>query len=320
MGIFNESQFTELLNPSLSDLQKALLDYAENRTAHGDILIFYFSGHGCVIGANDFGFCPIDTKICHTPSGVGVLPLSVLSFTQLVRTLSIVDVHPVMIIDACFSAAVSTTDALGITESMHDNLHRYAASSYGILCSSYEQSVSLDFHDGGAFTKALQIVAKQGMSGKNKRTDFLTLIDLSSPIQERLSKDGMPLSRLHVGPGLPSIPLVRNTAFEARTERFGRELRDAVKYMHDAHPKEVSISDFADNVSKAAYGNHSKLSLSPWALAKDGSNARKRLLTERGVKFAKGALTVPETIQKGPDRDEWNAKPGTRQISIKDVT
>lgn len=318
LGIYEAERFTELLNPSLDDLQRALLDYAETRTAHGDILIFYFTGHGCVIGGNDFGFCPVDAKVCNTPSGGGILPLSVLSFSQLVRTLSLVDVHPVMIIDACFSAAIGTTDSLRITESMHDNLQRHAASSYGILCSSYEQSASIDQPDGGVFTKALRAVAEKGMGGKLKRQHFLTLMDLAEPVQESLSRDGMPLSRLHVGPGLPQIPLVRNVAFEARTERFGKELYEAITYMHKVHPAEVNVSDFAAHVSNTAYGNHNKLSYLPWGLSKKGSNARKRRLTERGLRFAKGLLSIPEVIERVGDSDEWQAQSGTRQVAYKD--
>ncbi|MBA7550422.1 hypothetical protein ES705_42936 [subsurface metagenome] len=33
-----------------------IIDYAVSRSAIGDILILYFSGHGCVIGGNEFGY------------------------------------------------------------------------------------------------------------------------------------------------------------------------------------------------------------------------------------------------------------------------
>ena len=75
-AIFQPAQFIELRNPTTRELQEAINNYVISRSAEGDILIFYFSGHGVSIGRDDFGFCTLDT-IVHPITRV-TLPLSII--------------------------------------------------------------------------------------------------------------------------------------------------------------------------------------------------------------------------------------------------
>src|SRR3990172_8819933 len=100
-ALFESNQFVEVLNPDSGELRQFLNEYLMGRSAEGDILIFYFSGHGVSIGRDDFGFCTTDT-IIHPTSHV-VLPLSVIKFSEILSSINLANVIPVFIIDACYS-------------------------------------------------------------------------------------------------------------------------------------------------------------------------------------------------------------------------
>ena len=221
------------------------------------------------------------------------------------------------ILDACFSSQVASTFNK-LTGAMQDEMNRM--SSYAFLCSSFEATTSIDTSQGGEFTKALCNIAKSGRSdGKYRRRQYLTVQDIQRPLQDRLSKDGCPLSRLFVGPNLPDVPLFRNVSFNPIVYKFGRELRDVVLYMwNKGHPREVAITDLT-NVSKGAYGNHTKLNYAPWALAEYGQTKRRRKLTSRGIRFAQGKLSIPESIFEDPDTDQWVPLAHSKRINIKSI-
>jgi len=300
---------TTLLENATSDqLRDAVVDYAANRSARGDILIFYFSGHGSIVGGpgSDFGFCTKDTR--KTADGK-VFPLSVVSFPDIVKTLAMADVHPVFIIDACFSSAISG--------SMQDDLHRHKGGSYAFLCSSHETDESLDFDDGGAFTKAFVAACKAGISGTlGKRRQCLTLTDLAPAVREHLEREGSPLSRCYVGPDLPVVPIARNVGFKTQRYKFSPQYMRLVELLYnDGDPIAIPISEFARRVGNGAYGNHTKLSYKPWGLLKDGPKPQTRELTSRGVRFVRGALSIPKAIELDPVSGAWQAVDGAERIS-----
>jgi site-specific DNA-methyltransferase (adenine-specific) len=217
LGVYSDEQIDILSNPSVEELRSALVNYTMARSAKGDILVFYFSGHGTVLADKEFGLCLRDSKI--RPDGGGCLPLSVLSFGDVIRTLTSADVHPVFIVDACFSAKAGQNEQNKVVEAMHDDVHRIAASSYGLLCACHSETLASDTGDGGAFTRALFEVAQTGLADDaHRQKPFLQLKELSRPIQQRLTAAGFPLSKLYLGPDLPDFPLVRNAGYQPRAD------------------------------------------------------------------------------------------------------
>lgn len=317
IGLFSKAQIQILENPTVEMLRKAFVDYAMARSAKGDVLVFYFSGHGTSMGNNEFGFCLKDTQV--RPDGGGCVPLSVLRFDDIVRTLTAADVHPIFIIDACFSGKAGQ-EQMKILGAMQDDMHRTAASSYGLLCACYAEVLAHDTEEGGAFTRALCEVASSGLDDKlHKAKPLLELADLSGPVQQRLMKDGFPLSKLYLGPDLPSFALVRNAAYQARTESLMGYHGDILRYLwNDGDPREVSLTQILKSLGQSAYGNHSKLSLAPWRLVEDGKNSKHRRLTERGKQFLLGKLRLPEMIERNLQTGEWEAGKG-RIVGIDDV-
>ncbi len=318
LGVYQDKQIQTLANPTVEELRSAVVKYAMDRSAKGDILIFYFSGHGSVLANNEFGLCLKDTKI--RPDGGGCLPLSVLSFDDIIRTLTAADVHPVFIIDACFSGKAGQNEQNKVVEAMHDDVHRVAASSYGLLCACYGEALAHDTDDGGAFTKALYEVASAGLADDTHRQKpHLQLSDFSRPIQQRLTTTGFPLPKLYLGPDLPEFPLVRNAGFQPRTETLMAYHRQTLELLWDGgKDRTVSLTEILRKLGQSAYGNHSKLSLGPWDLVEDGEDTKHRRLTKRGRLFVAGKLKVPETIEKGA-KGEWRPADHAREVGLADI-
>lgn len=84
---------------------------------------------------------------------------------------------------------------------------------------------------------------------------------------------------------------------ESRRYKFAPYFTELILYMwNDGQPKEVSIQEIRESVGASAYGNHRKLSFTPWRLVENGINTKSRKLTQRGIEFAQGNLQVPATI------------------------
>ena len=318
-GLYQTKRFTSLANPTVEKVRNTLIEYARSRSARGDFLVLYFSGHGCVIGTNGFGFCLADTSLSAFDEG-GILPLSVLSFRDVVQTLAAADIHPIFIIDACFSSAAARGFDAKLPSVMHDDLHTYAAGSYGLLCSSYMTTAAVET-DGGGFTKAICAIIGEGLSADKQRFwPFLTLRAIAAPLQARLTNEGLPLPKLYLGADLPDIPIAKNALYKPQTEHFSPYMRSILEYIwNNGSPKEAHHEDLRNRVGPGAYGNHSKLSLPPWALVEDGIRKRTRRLTAKGEKFMRGKARIPDRIIKDPILWEWVAAPDCKMISIHDV-
>jgi hypothetical protein len=103
LALFEPRQYIELQNPTAEQLRRTINQYVYDRGAYNDLLLFYFSGHGAPIGSSDFAFCTRDTM--KHPGEQIILPMTAVSFTEILRTLWIKRVTPVFIIDACYSGA-----------------------------------------------------------------------------------------------------------------------------------------------------------------------------------------------------------------------
>ncbi len=321
LALFDTSKVRELHNPTNQDFRNAIAEYTKDRSATGDILILYFSGHGCTMPNGNFGFCLKDTRIGGLTEAV--LPATVVSADSLLTTLAIANVHPVLIIDACFSSATSPQGGEASALTVEESLKKQNAQSYALLASSSSSSVSIDTSDGGAFTQALYTVICSGLSDKvGKRSPLIMIDQLAGPLQEELSKMGVPLSRCFVGPDLPALPIARNPAYKPQTEAFTPQMRRIVDLLwNQGTPIEVTISEFNSEIGPGAYANHSKLSYGPWGLLEDGKAGSKktRRLSSRGRKFAQGKLQIPKRIERDPFLGEWKPASEATSIGIDDV-
>lgn len=218
-ALFLPNQFIELYDPTAEQLREKINEYVLARQAKGDILLLYFSGHGTPLGPDDFGFCVTNTVV--HPLEQTTLPLSVVKFSDLLQTISIAHVTPVIIIDACYSGMagrnldIPPVEAISI---MQHKVHSLVASKYALLCSCSENQESVDTSSGGIFSHYLIEVASKGIRG-SKHTpskSLLGLRDIFNRLEERVLSysSGNITPRLYLGPTLPDFPLIKNTQYK----------------------------------------------------------------------------------------------------------
>jgi len=318
-ALFGEDQFISIQDPTSNDLRTQISSYTLSRSADADILVFYFSGHGVSIGRDDFGFCTTDTDI--HPGANKVLPLTVVKFSDLLDTVSLMGIIPIVIIDACYSgiagnALIQPHDAI---VTMQNEIRRTAASNYALLCSCSDLQSSVDTPKGGVFSRCLFDVISNGIQGLN--SNLVSLKDVFQPLNRLIEteiRDAKP--RLFLGDTLLDFPLARNILFTPQSYSFVGHLLCIIKSLwNNGNERELTPSEIHDICGKGAYGNHQKLSLEPWMLVENVPNSRNRRLTQRGRLFAQGKLKIPKTIEKDPSSNKWVVAAGSIQVDINSV-
>jgi hypothetical protein len=318
ISIFKKAQVKLVPDPTNNELRNVITEYTQSRTARGDILVFYYSGHGCILPSGPFGFCPKDTNL--NAEGE-ILPISVVSITDVLDTLSVSDIHPVFIVDACFSSAISTqTPSLG-KAALESSWSRANVGPRALLASSGPTTESRDSENGGLFTQALYKTIHSGLtSTEGSKLPYLTLKELDAPLLEELTLMGPPLSRYHVEGAFPALPIARNPGFRPTAEYFsGTYKRIVMLLWNEGDPQICKSSEFSDKIGQGAYSNHSKLDLEPWGLLEDVDSRSYRKLTKKGMKFAAGEIKIPKKISKDPVSGTWKKAAKSQMISIDDV-
>lgn len=318
-ALYKPYQFIELFDPTSEVLRQRLNDYILGRSANNDILIFYFSGHGVPVGRNDFGFCTVDT-ISH-PGANAVLPLTLLKFSDLLNSISVMDISPVIIIDACFSGtaggAITSHEAM---TTMHDRINQETATNHALFCSCSDLQSSLSSSIGGIFSNCLFEVVNEGISSAKGRWHLIGLKQIYQHLMRKVEAKATESSpRVYVGETLPDFPLAKNTQYRPQNYSFVGHLKSIIDALwNDGTERELSASEIDEICGKGAYGNHRKLSYEPWQLVENDPTNRKRRLTERGRMFVQGKLTIPRDIQKDPVTQQWVPAKNSMQINFQD--
>src|SRR4030067_3426663 len=63
VAIYKPSHYLVLENPTSNQFRQEIIRFAIDRSARGDILILFFSGHGAVLRGESFAFCLSDTRL-----------------------------------------------------------------------------------------------------------------------------------------------------------------------------------------------------------------------------------------------------------------
>jgi hypothetical protein len=315
-ALYKGNRFTQLIDPKSDQLRKTIVDYAMDRSAPNDILVFYFSGHGVIIGHNDLGICAVDTQI-HPEFKIPV-PLNLIRFSDIIETLSAVKVDPVIIIDACFSGQGG--EIIGrIYDQLKRNIQAETASSYALLCSSRKIEATPDHQEGGPFSSTLVNVANKGKDGKDyKRKKELTLKDLYSSIREEIEIMGLDIvPQLFIGDTLPDFGFVKNNKFKPLTTSITKgQLKVLNALWNNGNSKILSVDDF-QKIGSTEHTTYNKLSYKPaWGLL-EKVDSKKRRLSIRGIQFMKGELKIPKSIIK-QDNEEWVPNTNAQLLGIED--
>lgn len=322
-ALYKPQQYLELFNPSSSELRKFIIEYVVSRSADGDILIFYFSGHGVPIGRDDFGFCTTDTTI-HTLSGV-TLPLSVVKFSELLSSIHVANIIPVIIIDACYSGMAGKSlsiPAIEVISGLQHQVHSLEASKYALLCSCADDQLSTDTAHGGVFSGHLITIASMGFPSDEVKKPVLSLQDIFQKLSEMVLRDtGNSTPRLYLGPTLPEFPLVKNRQYVPRRYSLSPSYISIMKALwHSGKERNLSPKEIGDICGNGAYCNHNKLSFAPWGFVETVLSTRKRRLTTRGRQFLLGTLEVPKTVILDPQTNVVIQAKNTKFVKYRDFT
>lgn len=320
-AVFSPKQFIDLRNPTSSEFRDKINDYVLGRSAEGDILILYFSGHGVAVGRDDFGFCTTDT-IIHPKSKIA-LPLSVVKLSEVLASLNTANIIPVVIIDACYSGVAGKQLKIPSFEAIstiQDKIHTVAASSYALLCSCSELDISVDTSDGGIFSNYLAEILTEGIEKDKDDPSIITLHDIFNELSERVLSINAELSpRLYIGTTLPKFPLAINPKHKLRKLTISPVYISILAALwKNGSPQTLTPDQILNLCGQGAYGNHNKLSLEPWDLVETVPGTKLRRLTDKGEKFMQGDFTIPKSIRKDPKTDKWVDVRKTKYVSYKD--
>lgn len=321
-ALFSDSQFIEVIDPSAEELRSVINDYVNGVSNHGEILFFYFSGHGAPIGRKDFGFFASDTVI-HEGSG-SILPFSVLKFSDLLHTINISNITPIIVIDACYSGLAGHALEIQPTEmisTMKNEIHSEYASKYALLTSCTEYQTAIDTSIGGIFSHYLIEIAMGVIPTANQNKQFLNLHDIFPYLEERVMSytGGEVTPRLYLGAMLPEFHFVKNASYSPRVEMFAPYLVCILQALLNKNKgKGLSPSEILKACGEGAYGNHNKLSLGPWSLVETNADTGKRILNDRGKNFLLGKQTIPRRIQVDQRTEKWVREKSSDDVSISD--
>jgi len=317
-AIYNSKQFIEIRDPTSGEFKEKINEYVLSRSADGDILILYFSGHGIAIGRDDFGFCTQDT-IIH-PISKTALPFSVVKFSEILQSLNTVSVIPIIIIDACYSGIAGKRLIIPPIEAIstiQNQTHTIAASSYALLCSCSELEPSVDTPNGGVFSNQLTDILSEGLHKDELYEPILTLYDVFHKLQEKvLSNNVDTVPRMFLGSTLPKFPLSLNPKYKIDSislSPFYVSILEAL--WNSGKEKSLSPNEIDKICGKGAYGNHTKLALDPWQLVEAIPHTKKHKLTKRGKDFMQNVIKIPRKINRDPKSKKWIEAKGSELIS-----
>ncbi len=322
-AMYKSGQFIELLDPTSVEFKESINKYVLDRSADGDILILYFSGHGIAIGRDDFGFCTLDT-IIHPISKIA-LPFSVVKFSEILQSLNTVSVIPIIIIDACYSGIAGKSleiPPIEVISTIQNQTHTVAASSYALLCSCSELEPSIDTPDGGVFSSQLAKIITEGEKKDGVDPSILTLHDVFNILSENvLSTNINTIPRLYLGPTLPKFPFALNTKFKTKSLLMSPTYISILEALwNKGDPRSLTPDEIRDICGNGAYGNHSKLSLDPWQLVETINKPKRRKLTKRGELFMQNKLKIPKKITRDPASNKWIKQIDTKELSLSSFT
>lgn len=319
ISIYQDNQIRIFPDISSTDFRNIIVEFTHSRSATGDILIFYFFGHGAVLKNGEFYFCTKDTI-----NGIkdSLLPLSAISFREVVNTLSSVDVIPCFIIDSCFSGTSINTTNINIGLNLEYQLNQSLGNSYAILASSGSDSYSYERTQGSIFTSALVEIMENGLHN-HRNHEFISISNISKYVNEKLIREGAPLIRLDIGKTFPNLHLCRNRLFsnKIRRERFVPSYKPLFEFMwNNGNPRGFTPDEIRQDMP-SAYGNNRKF-MYIWGLLKEEfiqDNGKKRVLSQKGIEFCQNRIPIYDEMILIEDTNLWQPSEVAKLVYFKDI-
>jgi hypothetical protein len=300
MALYNGVPFKILENPKLSKLENYITDFVHSKSVEKDILLLYYSGHGAIINGLEFGFVCNDTRIYDRNKQI--IPTSIFSSKSLFNSLAIANVVPILIVDSCHSALINPRKLINSSweaiNNLKDEIHGRFASDFVLFSACANDEYAGERSSGGFFSQSLLKIANK-KHRKYERKPTLSINDIYQMIiSEKLKDSDLRIEpRLFFGHGFSDFPLIKNTSYKPiiiRLDNYKLEILENL--WNEGQPKTFSSAELDELLGKGAYANNKKLTYKAWDLAsKDKNNIS---LSEKGIKFMKGEIKIPDTIYK----------------------
>ena len=312
-ALYSPNNCTKILDPTSSQFRKSISDYVCSRTAPGDILILYFSGHGISLDGKDFGFCTRDTQpvgLSFTPAPI---PVNLVRLSDVIESLTTAKVEPIIIIDACLSGVAGEK----ISELYDEVVSKQTGSigsSYEVVCASTKYDSAEEYSSGGVFTSTLHRAALEGISGKK---NTLQLSDIYNKVKQEGRKIGF-TPQYFSSHSPPECEFVKNIRFRPNLLKIGTFVEILNFFWNNGNPQKRTIKDLQRQGS-TAHTTYSKLTYTPWELiSKEGT--KNIGLSDRGVRFMKNKLFIPDTLEQDPQSKVWKPSSDSKNVSFKDIS
>lgn len=315
-AIYGQRDLIFLENPTGEDIRKRLVDFVHSKSAKGDQLLLYFSGHGCIVDGGTYAICPKDAYT--TPDNV-ILISSVVTIREIVQAISAADSYATLILDSCFSGAAVSSFSGQIGGTLYSDIYNHSGTSFSLFTSSSKDKASWGNSNGGFFSQAVFKTLEEGLAGSlGVHQEFLTTLDISGPVKKSMEIDGHSSPRIYIDEEGPSIPLTKNLKYKPTKFSIDKKLCELLKFMwNTGNPREIVAEDVDRNWGKGAYANYRKLAYPIWGLI-SGKHGSANRLTQNGIAFVRDDAEIPKTILRDPARDVWVADPKAKMVKIDD--
>jgi len=315
-AILRAEQFHKYTDITSAELRAILSEYVLSRTAANDILFFYFSGHAVLIGENDLGLCTVDTRP-FVKGAQAPISLNLVKFSDIVEALSVANVDPIFVLDACYSGQAGEVVSQ-VYSRLEEKTQQAIGTSYILLCACTKYEETLDEKNGGVFSRLLESVATEGIAGKHKSTARLTVQDLFSSLKRNAERSCEMTPKLFIGATPFQCVIVKNVQYQPRTESLRPHYGTLKAFWNNGDPRELNTAALS-KIGRTEHTTYSKLEYGPaWALIEKPKRGTGRL-TQKGIAFLKGECQVPDMIKRIEESGEWLADDTARFVYFKDL-
>jgi hypothetical protein len=305
-ALFSESDFFEVYDSTSNALRKKITQLLLDETFNPEVLFIYFIGYTNSIGISDLGLCMQDSsQFMNTER---IMPMSMIRIKELIDSLKLKSITPIFIVDSFYFGEANKKNTFFSYENCINEINKYLLglykNDYGFFSVDNEISETLQTKKLGIISKSLAYVCESRTHEYYPQKNFISLFELLKLLKTEVIRNKkhnfqafLPSGKFADKQIIKNHQEVNSTNSENRYS-FSAIYKKILQVLwNEGEERALSPSEILEKTgSQSAYGNHRKLSYSPWDLVEDSTTSNKRRLTERGRKFVKGEIAIPRVI------------------------
>lgn len=327
-ALFSESAFLEVYDSSSNTLREKITQLLPHDSFGPDVIFIYFIGYTSAVGISDLGFCMQDTSLLKETEKV--IPTSVIRIKELIDTFKLINITPIFIIDSFYLGVELEKDIICSHENNSKEINKYLLdlfqNDYGFFIVNNEVSETQQANSLGMISQKLEDLFENQFSKIYPFKKFITLFELLRSLKTELSTNKnnfqayLPSGRFADTQIIKNANVMKSTTSENRYSFSGIYKKILQVLWNEGEDRALTPSEILEKTgSQSAYGNHRKLSYSAWGLVEDSPISNKRKLTEKGRKFIKGEVTIPQVIVVNQKTQESRPLEDCKKVYFSDL-